>query len=213
MAVGALLSLIPSIINMFTSSSSANKYQEKVDDIKNRQKISDSALQAKALFAENAARGLQGYETIKEDINNQMPTTLNESRDWLTGGGVVDYLTRAQANTAKQLRDLNMANEQEKQRNMQMYAQYLGGSMANREDALQNSQNELDIAAANAGVYKDASLSNTLTGMAGNLLGVSTGDLAGIIALLSGRKDVSKFTIQPGQAADMIGSESYNDLA
>ena len=189
--IGSLLSLVPSLVGLFSSNSAHDDYSAELEKIKEQQKLSQSALQAKSLYAENATRGLAGYETMKEDIQNQLPTTLNESRDWLSGGGVVDFLSRSKAQTDQQLRQLNSANEQQKQKNMSDYAGYLGNNMAYREDQLLQNQSQLGIAKGYNQVDK-ASTQNKIMGGVGNMLaGIGDEDLAKFIALLSGKKKMT----------------------
>jgi len=183
--IGEILSLIPSIVGLFSSNSSHDEYSSDLEKIRAQQKLSNSALQAKSLYAENATRGLAGYETMKQDINNQLPTTLNESKDWLSGGGAVDFLARASANTNQQLRNLNNQNEQQKQNNQEMYAQYLGGTMASREDMLLQNQSQLDVAAGYNNVDKSATQNKIMGGVGNMLAGIADKDLASIIAGLS----------------------------
>lgn len=184
--IGSLLSLIPSIIGLFSSNDAHDDYTKQLEQIKANQKLSQSSLQAKSLLAENATRGLAGYETIKEDINNQLPTTLNESKDWLSGSGAVDFLARSKASTDQQLRQLNAANEAEKNKNMDIYTQYLGGTMANREYQLQQDQSQLDVAAGYNNVDKAAVQTKTMGGVGNMLAGIADEELYKLIAGLSG---------------------------
>lgn len=184
--IGEILSLIPSIIGLFGSNKSHDQYSDELNRLNEQQRLSRSALQAKSLLAENATRGLVGLNTMRENVNNQLPTTLNESKDWLTSGGAVDFLSRASAATNKQLLALDMANESAKQDNMKMYAGYLGGAMANREDQLLDNKTQLGVASAYNMADKSATQNKYMFGMGNALAGISDKDLSDIIALLSG---------------------------
>lgn len=180
-----LLSLIPSIVGMFSSSNATDEYNSTLESAKANQKLSNSALQAKSLYAENANRGLAGYETMKEDINNQLPETLNASKDWLSGGGAVKFLADASANTNQQLRNLNTQNEQQKQSNMEMYAKYLGGPMAMQENQMQDNRNQLSMYQG-MNNYNQAGTQNQLLGQVTGSLGkLGDMDWSKLIALLS----------------------------
>lgn len=180
-----ILSLITNAIGMASSNNATNDYNKRLEEIKNQQKISDSALQAKQILAENAGRGLAGYETMKEDINNQLPTTLGAAKDWLTGGGVVDFLSRSQASTNQQLRDLNAKDEKARQNNLQMYANYLGGPMASQENRLLENQSQIGI--GQAVNVADKNWRNMLyaNAMTDQLGGIGDTDWVKLIALLS----------------------------
>lgn len=183
--ISEILSLITNAIGMASSNNATNDYNKRLEEIKNQQKISDSALQAKQILAENAGRGLAGYETMKEDINNQLPTTLGSAKDWLTGGGVVDFLSRSQASTNQQLRDLNAKDEKTRQNNLQMYANYLGGPMASQENRLLENQSQIGI--GQAVNVADKNWRNMLytNAMTDQLGGIGDTDWVKLIALLS----------------------------
>jgi len=183
--ISEILGLITDVIGMASSNNATNDYNKRLEEIKNQQKISDSALQAKAILGENAGRGLAGYETMKEDINNQLPTTLGAAKDWLTGGGVVDFLSRSQASTNQQLRDLNAKDEKARRDNMEMYASYLGGPMASQENRLLENQSQIGI--GQAVNVADKNWRNMLytNAMTDQLGGIGDTDWVKLIALLS----------------------------
>lgn len=186
--ISEILGLITDVIGMASSNKSSNDYNKRLEEIKNQQnqqKTSDSALQAKAILGENAGRGLAGYETIKEDINNQLPTTLGAAKDWLTGGGVVDFLSRSQASTNQQLRALNAENEQTRQNNLQMYANYLGGPMASQENRLLENQSQIGIGQAVNVADRNANNMQYINAMTGQLGEIGDTDWSNLIALLS----------------------------
>lgn len=183
--ISEILSALGSIIGGFTANNASNQYNGALEGIKKMQKIPDSALQAKAILAENAGRGLAGYETMKEDINNQLPTTLGAAKDWLTGGGVVDFLSRSQASTNQQLRALNAENEQARQNNLQMYANYLGGPMASQENRLLENQSQIGIAQAVNNADRADTTLNYMNSATGQLGKIGDTDWSNLIALLS----------------------------
>jgi len=203
--LGTILSLVPSIIGLFSSNKASDEYKAELDKIRSEQKISEASLQAKQILAEQATRGLPGYETMKEDINTQTPTTLNEAKDWLTSGGVVDFLARSSAATNKQLRQLDAANEQQKMANINAYAGYLGGPMAAQESDLAARQTQLGIASAYTGAEKAATQNKYMFGMGNALAGIADKDLYELIALLSGKGDYTK---PAGDYVDTISNET-----
>jgi hypothetical protein len=183
--IGEILGLVTDVMGMLSSSDANADYQAKLDKIKADQKLSSSALQAKALLGENATRGLAGYDTMKEDILSSTPTTLNESRDFLSGSGVVDFLAKSKAMTDQQLRQLNATNEQQKQTNMNTYANYLGGAMAGEENRLNAINTGLSMNQSNADIYNQAQQNASLANMATRVGKTADTDWAKIIGLLS----------------------------
>lgn len=186
-----LASIIPQVVSMFSSSNASDDYNKKLEQIKEQQRLSSSALQAKSLLGQNATRGLAGYETMKEDIYNTLPVTLNETRDFLSGAGVVDYLAKAKASTDQQLRQLNAANEQERNRNEQLYATYLGNTMAGYENTMQDNRNDLSLAQASMDYNKAGTLTKQLGELAKGVGSVGDLDWSKVIALLSKAKGVA----------------------
>lgn len=184
--LGTLASFIPTIVGLFSSNSAHDEYSDSLQKIRDNQKVSQSAIQARSLLAENATRGMAGYETMKEDIENRLPVTINENRDWLTSGGAVDFLVKSKAQTDQQLRNLAVQNAQAKQGNMNMYSQFLGTNMAQQENQLLQNQSQLDVAKAYNQVDKSATQNKIMGGVGNALAGIGDQDLAKLIALLSG---------------------------
>lgn len=183
--IGSLLSLIPSIVGLFSSNSAHDEYSDSLQKIRNNQKLSPSALQAKSMLAENATRGMAGYETMREDIENRLPVTINENRDWLSSGAAVDFLVKSKAQTDQQLRQLNVANAQTKQKNMDTYAGFLGGTMARQENDLLQNQSQLDVAGAYNQVEKSATQNKIMGGVGNMLAGIGDEDISKLVAGLS----------------------------
>jgi len=185
--VGEILGIANTVLGLLNSNKSHDENNANLEAIKQQQKVSAAAQQAKNIYAEQASRGLAGYETMKADINNQLPTTLGEAQDWLSGGGVVDFLTKQSAAQNSQLRNLDMANEQARNANMDAYARYLGGPMAAMEANVLGNKTDIGLLQGQNEMNKN-SLQNdfmtSLTGTAGKFL---DGNWAKIIALLSGK--------------------------
>lgn len=206
MAVGALISLIPTIASLFASNKGHKQYGEDLDAIRKNQRMSDSLLQARSLYAENATRGLPGYENIRQDIENTIPETLNQSKDWLTGNGAIEMLGSARARADQQIRNLNAQNEQARLNNTMQYGQFLSGPMAAEDINMRNTQNELAVASAYNKADKSASANNILGQFSNNIAKMSDEDLSKLIALLS-KSNTGGFTDGGGITGD---SNTYN---
>lgn len=185
MAIGALISLIPTIASLFASNKGHNQYGKDLEAIRKAQQPSQAMLQARSLYAENATRGLPGYETYKQDIENTIPETLNQSKDWLTGNGAIELLGSARARADQQIRQLNAANDQARMGNMDAYGRFLSGPMAADEINLRNTVNELAVGQAYNKADKGAAGSNIMGQFSNTLSKLSDEDLSKLIALLS----------------------------
>ena len=184
--LGTILSLIPSIIGLFSSSKASDEYQAELEKIRGEQKISASAEQAKQRMAE-LTTSVPGYETARQEILSREAETLNQAKDWLTGGGVVDFLAKSSAATNQQLRQLEREKLDQLQKQEYAYANFLGGPMAGYETDLAGRQTQLGIASAYTGAEKSATQSKYMFGMGNALAGIADEDLYQLIALLSGK--------------------------
>lgn len=187
--IGAILSAIPSVISLLNADSASDDYKKAVDAVKANQRLSPSMLKAQQVMAENATRGLAGYEGMKEDIYSSLPTTMNQAKDWLSGAGAIDFLAKAKAGQDADLRKLGYANEQARQANEAAYAGFLSGPMASEENRLSSTLTGLDMNAANADVYSSAAHNNIWMTLANNLGQSTTDDLTNLIAGLSGNQN------------------------
>ena len=186
--VGAFLSLVPTIASLFASNKGHNEYGQDLNTLRQNQRLPESLLRANNLYAENATRGLPGYENYRQDIENTIPETINQSKDFLTGNGAIELLGNARARADKQIRDLNAANATAQQQNMDQYGRFLSDRMAWGETNLQNNMNELSVASAYNKADKAASSNNILGQFSNSLAKMSDEDLSKLIAELSKNK-------------------------
>lgn len=194
--ISEILGIVNSVLGMFNSNSAHDQSDANLERIKKSQVVSDSARQAASIYGSLANTGLLGYETMKSDISNQLPTTLDEAKDYLTPGNVVDFLSRAKAQTDAQLRSLNMADSQQRLENTNRYAAFLGGPMAQQENDVLRNQSMLGIA-QNDNMMNKRSLQNDYMGQAAGYVGMlGDTDWSKIVALLSGDKNTSNLDPQ-----------------
>ena len=176
--------MIPSIVSMFSSAGAHDAYSNDLTNLQKQQKLSGSDILARNMLAENANRGLAGYETTKEDINNQLPETIGESKDWMNGSNVVDFLSKSKATTDKQLRDLNIQNEAQRNKNQDTYATFLS-SLGAKEQQLLANRTALGENIALNNADKSNSFVNGLTNLVGGVGKAGDMDWTKLIALMS----------------------------
>ena len=192
--ISEILGVIGDVVGMIGSNNASADYSAKLREAAEKQRVSRSAKEAERILAENATRGLAGYETMKTDINSQTPTTLNAAKDWLTSGGVVDFLAQSQAATNKQLRELDSLNEAKRFDNEKLLAGYLGGPMAEYENQALVDKTQLQLG-ADASDYGAAGKRNDYINSIFGQLGVlGDTDWSKIVALLSKGENTLDFT-------------------
>jgi hypothetical protein len=152
--VASIVGLLASIIGGAVSSSANKDYQAELQEQMDRQRVSESMNRAEQIYAEQATQGLPYYEQQKADIETSIPTTLNQARDYMSGGGLVDALTSIYTNTQGQKRQLDAANAQQRMANQQAYGQFLGQVKAPAEQRVSDIQTELALQKAGADVTR-----------------------------------------------------------
>jgi len=208
---GTILGLVSNILGMFSSNKATDEFSSEMEKMAGRQRVPPAAIRGQNIMAETASMGLPGYETMKSDILSQIPMTLNQAKDYMTGGQVVDFLSKAQASTNQQLRQLSASDEAQKLNNRRMYAEYLGKTMAGWENNMTTNQNQILSDKAYMDFYGkglQTNYTNSLLGSAGSLL---DSDWSKIIALLSKNNtlDFSTYKNYGIQAGPTESSPTY----
>jgi len=185
---------IMAILNGIISGEANDDYYAELEKIKAGQTLASEYLEAQSVYESLANQGLPYYEQQKAEIDTSIPTTLNQARDYLNGGGMVDALKSIYSNTQQQKRQLDVANAQQRIANQQAYGQFLGGVKAPAQQHVSDVKTELALQQAEAQITgtKDK-LAFANYGASGldpnnilNLLG--SGDLSKIISLLLAKK-------------------------
>ena len=190
----SVVGLLASIIGGAISSSANKDYQAELDKQIENQRVSAALNQAEQIYKEQAMRGLPYYEQQKAEIETSIPTSLNQARDYLSGGGMVDALTSIYSNTQQQKRQLDVANAQQRIANQQAYGRFLGQVKAPAEQHVSDIQTELALEKAEAEVIRQQDILGFANAGAANLdpmnilnlLGSS--DLSKILSLLLAKK-------------------------
>jgi len=188
--IGTLISLLPTVMSLFSSNKAHNEYGKDLNALRASQHIDPALLGAQRLYAENATRGLPGYEDMRSEIEATIPETINQGKDFLTGTQAIQMLGSARANADKQLRALSVQNEQARMNNMDEYAKFLSGPMAAYGTHASDQATELGVASAFNKADKGASATKILNGLSNNLSAMSDEDLSKLIALFSKAKGI-----------------------
>ncbi len=143
--VGEIVGAIGSIANMLSSNKETARENRAIEDMKRRNKIAQSIYSGEGIMAELSNQGLTGYEGMKSEIQGELPTTLNQFKDSVAAGSLVDMLGNFQARQSQQLRGLSIQNEQKKRENKKNYASYLGTVVGGAETAKYAQDMELSL--------------------------------------------------------------------
>ena len=169
-----MLEFIMSIINGITSLSASEDYADQLGEIGKGQQVSEATKRGESIYRELSNQGLPGYETEKAEIDTQIPTTLNQIKDYVSSGSLVDAVSSLSANVAKQKRQLSAANEAALLENKRNYANYLGGVSGPQEMSVQDKQTQLAIAQAYEKLLgKQSGMTWANTGVGGLEKGIS----------------------------------------
>lgn len=143
--IGALLGLISSIVGGAISSASHDETQSKLAEMVSNTRVPESVRRGEAILRENANTGLPGYQEQLSEIDSSIPMTLNQAKDYISGGGLVDALSKmyTQSNAAK--RQLGRENDAAILANKNRLAQYLGTVSAGYENETQNQRDMLQL--------------------------------------------------------------------
>ena len=146
--IGAILAIVGSIVNGILSSGASGKYAKQLEEIKENQKVSEATKEGESIYQQMSHYGLPGYESEMSEIDTHIPTTLNQIKDYVSSGSLVDAVSSLSANVSKQKRQLSAANEAALLENKRAYANYLGGVSGPQEMGVQDKQTQLAIAQA-----------------------------------------------------------------
>jgi len=174
-----LMSIFSDIVNTVGSINTHDKYAQQLTDIEKNLKVPASAIIAQNILKSLTNQGIAGIEGEKGDIASKGVVTLNNAKDFLTSGGMLDFLSKSTAMQMEEERKLNTENAQQEQANIEKYAGYMGTTMANFQQNLADKKTQLkaDIAGVeadkSASIYKNLS---DITGVVGGYVGKGMDD-------------------------------------
>jgi hypothetical protein len=137
--------------------------------VRDKQSLAKSWNTAGGVYGELSGQGSPGFESEKEDIYSQLPTTISEGKDFLTSGGLVDYLAKSYTKQNQALRQLNASNDAARIENKRTYGGFLQNK-AGAETALNTQNLGLDLSKIQMGEARTQDKLNFMN------KGVSTSD-------------------------------------
>lgn len=101
-----------------------DKYADLVESM--TETMPDEMNMAKETYAEQATKGLTGYDTIKENIEGQTLTSLNEAKKYADSpASILGLIGDLQSNQSDKMRALGVQDAEVKQANQLGYANFL----------------------------------------------------------------------------------------
>lgn len=183
--VGAILGLLSSIIGSISANSANNKSQSELDALAGKQKVPDSVRAGEQIMREQASGNMPGYDNQMSNIDSSQAQTINQAKDYVSGGGLLSALSNIYTKGNEQKRGVMDANSMFQTQAKDKLASYLGQVSGGAEQTVQNDLNSLALAKVGinqAGTQDTLNFMNT--GL--NAVGNDKGLLAIINQLLSG---------------------------
>ncbi len=219
----SIIGLLASVIGGAVSSSADKGYEEDLQSQIDKQKTAPALSQAESIYRALANTGLPGYETEKQEIETSVPTTLNQLRESVQSGSMVDALTSIYTKSQGAQRELSRANERQMLSNKQQYGQFLAGSLAPAQERVQSNLTALEVAKAREEKQRakdKLAFSQAGAGVLGNTLNEFMG-MSGLDSYIAGlfgnkgsekKKEPSLSFTEPTQS-DYFGNSIFgNDL-
>lgn len=133
--VSELISLAPAAIDLIAGIFGKTESEKMADEIRKQQQQLPAQVVAAQKSAEKMSYlGMPGYETYKEQINELMPTTLNQVKEYAQSpSAVIDMASKSLAQTNRAYNDLAIKDATAKisnQRNYQDVLMQAGGMQA-----------------------------------------------------------------------------------
>ena len=143
-----LLDAIMGIVGGAESLASQNTYAKQLEDISNNLGVSEAVKRGAGMMEEQANQGLAGYNQLMENADEEIPTTLNQVKNYFTSGKALTALSMMTDKVNKEKQGVNIANQQAIQANKQNYSNYLGNVLGPAEQHVMDEQTQLAINAA-----------------------------------------------------------------
>jgi len=144
--VGAILGLLSSVLGMVSSASANKKSKAELDAIAAKQRIPEGVLAGENILREQAGGNIPGFENRKSEIESSVPQTINQMKDYVSGGGLISALSNIYTKSNEEKRQLNDTNSEFQVNAKNRLASYLGGVKGGAETNLQNDLNSISLA-------------------------------------------------------------------
>lgn len=130
--IGEVVGILGDVANMISSNNSNAKTQKMIDGLKNV--ISPALLESLNMVDEQSNQGLAGYENIVSETKGRIPSTLNQIRDAVNSGEMMDTVTNLYTKQNETLNQLAVANAQIKTGNKEKLSGFLANDLAPAQD-------------------------------------------------------------------------------
>jgi gas vesicle protein len=146
MAVGAILGIISSLIGAASAGKANKQSQRDLDALARNQRVPDAVKQGEELLRDLAYGDLPGYQYRLSDIESSQAQTINQAKDYVSGGGLLGALSEiyTRGNAAK--RELTDTNAQYRDAAKNKLVDYLSRVTAGYDMKLQDDLNSIALA-------------------------------------------------------------------
>jgi len=144
MILDTILGLVEGGLSLLSS----QDYSKSLGEERDKQRVAAGYKRGESAYAELAGQGLPGYESEKADIDSQIPTTLNQAKEFTNSGGLMDLIAKLSSGVSQQKRQLSAQNDAALLENKKNYANYEGNVMGGAETGVMDKQTQLAIAQA-----------------------------------------------------------------
>lgn len=173
------MGLISSIVNGIVSSSAHDKTTDELNRMASDVRVPEAVRRGEAILREQAGQGLPGYEQQMDEIDSSIPLTLNQAKDYVSSGGLIDALSKMYAQGNKAKRELSWQNDKMIMESKNRLAEYLGRTVGGYENEADRVRRELQL----GGISEDKSKAYD------QMFGVNTG-INSLISGLGGEKGI-----------------------
>jgi hypothetical protein len=205
-----ILGLLGSVIGSFTQNSQTNSTQKQLNAMMGQNVISPYLVQGEHMLEEQTNQGVANYQGQREEIQSELPTTLNQIKDYASAGTLLDTLGKFQASQNKQLRALANQNAQAKMGNKANLAQYMAGVMGPADQQRMATNEQLQLGQIITQQQGNASQQKSLMQGLGDIgkFGDSdnSGWLAGLFAPDNKKDKGLSFLTNSGIASDNVNA-------
>ena len=141
----SVLGIVGDVANWATGSQSNKKTQNMLSELQSANVIAPATLQAENMYAEQANEGLPGFQSMLSEEKSMLPTTLNQVRDSVNSGQLMDLVTKLYTKQNQGINQLSIANANAKLGNRQKFSGFLSGAMTTAEQRKQDINTGLTI--------------------------------------------------------------------
>jgi hypothetical protein len=208
-----ILGLLGSVIGSFTQNSQTNSTQKQLNAMMGQNVISPYLVQGEHMLEEQTNEGIANYQGQREEIQSELPTSLNEIKDAASAGTLLDTFAKFQSGQNKQLRALANQNAQAKMGNKANLAQYMAGVMGPADQQRMETNAQLQLGKIITQQQGNASQQKNLMQGLGDIGKFGDSDNSGWLAGLFGnspsqavKKD--KFTVPKTADIDWTAPET-----